>query len=134
MCCDGYSSSSDWFWCVWFFFFFKQKTAYEMRISDWSSDVCSSDLDDLEFDRRGGARAHPVGRDDLADRQVGARQRRHQDRRIVDRAVIILPAMLIDDIAGIGDDDHLIIVADLHGQPHLLLAADRKSTRLNSSH
>src|SRR3546814_13126629 len=29
------------FWC----FFFKQKTAYEMRISDWSSDVCSSDLD-----------------------------------------------------------------------------------------
>src|SRR3546814_2488014 len=29
--------------CV-YFFFFKQKTAYEMRISDWSSDVCSSDL------------------------------------------------------------------------------------------
>src|SRR3546814_3594812 len=31
------------FICI-FFFFFKQKTAYEMRISDWSSDVCSSDL------------------------------------------------------------------------------------------
>src|SRR3546814_1512896 len=35
-------------WCslliLVFFFFFKQKTAYEMRISDWSSDVCSSDL------------------------------------------------------------------------------------------
>src|SRR3546814_7164996 len=30
--------------CV-FVFFFKHKTAYEMRISDWSSDVCSSDLD-----------------------------------------------------------------------------------------
>src|SRR3546814_9024745 len=35
--------------CFWivillFLFFFKQKTAYEMRISDWSSDVCSSDL------------------------------------------------------------------------------------------
>src|SRR3546814_6670834 len=30
--------------CCCFFFFFKQKTAYEMRISDWSSDVCSSDL------------------------------------------------------------------------------------------
>src|SRR3546814_981298 len=30
--------------CVVCFFFFKQKTAYEMRISDWSSDVCSSDL------------------------------------------------------------------------------------------
>src|SRR3546814_2718845 len=32
-------------WCSCFVFFFKQKTAYEMRISDWSSDVCSSDLD-----------------------------------------------------------------------------------------
>src|SRR3546814_1913208 len=35
------------FVCVfidYYFFFFKQKTAYEMRISDWSSDVCSSDL------------------------------------------------------------------------------------------
>src|SRR3546814_12961960 len=30
-----------------FFFFFKQKTAYELRISDWSSDVCSSDLDQV---------------------------------------------------------------------------------------
>src|SRR3546814_2562013 len=30
--------------CACFFFFFKQKTAYEVRISDWSSDVCSSDL------------------------------------------------------------------------------------------
>src|SRR3546814_2031661 len=30
--------------CVLCFFFFKQKTAYELRISDWSSDVCSSDL------------------------------------------------------------------------------------------
>src|SRR3546814_2675260 len=30
---------------VMFVFFFKQKTAYEMRISDWSSDVCSSELD-----------------------------------------------------------------------------------------
>src|SRR3546814_9496476 len=34
----------DVFWLLVFFFFFKQKTAYEMRISDWSSDVCSSDL------------------------------------------------------------------------------------------
>src|SRR3546814_1375483 len=32
-----------------YFFFFKQKTAYEMRISDWSSDVCSSDLAQLNF-------------------------------------------------------------------------------------
>src|SRR3546814_12232416 len=33
---------------MYLFFFFKQKTAYEMRISDWSSDVCSSDLQVLE--------------------------------------------------------------------------------------
>src|SRR3546814_4637594 len=33
-----------WIFLVCLFFFFKQKTAYEMRISDWSSDVCSSDL------------------------------------------------------------------------------------------
>src|SRR3546814_7640033 len=36
-----------------FFFFFKQKTAYEMRISDWSSDVCSSDLRAVVGLRRG---------------------------------------------------------------------------------
>src|SRR3546814_15825864 len=48
-------------------FFFKQKTAYEMRISDWSSDVCSSDLVRhivaLRGDMPGGApyRAHPDG-------------------------------------------------------------------------
>src|SRR3546814_6569597 len=34
------------------FFFFKQKTAYELRISDWSSDVCSSDLSIGQVDRR----------------------------------------------------------------------------------
>src|SRR3546814_2108012 len=39
--------------CVYccYFFFFKQKTAYEMRISDWSSDVCSSDLEELRLHR-----------------------------------------------------------------------------------
>src|SRR3546814_4874890 len=34
-----------------FFFFFKQKTAYELRISDWSSDVCSSDLHCFQVDQ-----------------------------------------------------------------------------------
>src|SRR3546814_9247629 len=42
-------------------FFFKQKTAYEMRISDWSSDLCSSDLTDTPDKRRGtvGERGKP---------------------------------------------------------------------------
>src|SRR3546814_1377608 len=45
-----------------FFFFFKQKTAYEMRISDWSSDVCSSDLY-RNFWREGGDIFHIIGKD-----------------------------------------------------------------------
>src|SRR3546814_4908966 len=53
------------------FFFFKQKTAYEMRISDWSSDVCSSDLPALAWAARGrgaapadrGLHARAAGRD-----------------------------------------------------------------------
>src|SRR3546814_4995580 len=48
------------FYCIFifclFFFFFKQKTAYEMRISDWSSDVCSSDLE--AEPARGGDAGH----------------------------------------------------------------------------
>src|SRR3546814_4631799 len=61
------------------FFFFKQKTAYEMRISDWSSDVCSSDLlvileDELGAVRRG--RHVMVGH---GDRAVGARS---EERRV----------------------------------------------------
>src|SRR3546814_3963708 len=39
--------------CRSIFFFFKQKTAYEMRISDWSSDVCSSDLPTIVFMQSG---------------------------------------------------------------------------------
>src|SRR3546814_10908199 len=74
------------------FFFFKQKTAYEMRISDWSSDVCSSDLagdrlldDALRALRR---RDRGVGRraNDTCDRRRDiqrqmARERAGRDRR-----------------------------------------------------
>src|SRR3546814_10139969 len=58
---------------VLFFFFFKQKTAYEMRISDWSSDVCSSDLH--------VTRVHLHG--ELAQRheQFFGRRRHHQTMR-----------------------------------------------------
>src|SRR3546814_2090093 len=69
------------------FFFFKQKTAYEMRISDWSSDVCSSDLP-------GGVARDEVGnaaqRDLFGREAVGAalvdrcisRPRRSEERRV----------------------------------------------------
>src|SRR3546814_9265854 len=53
------------------FFFFKQKTAYEMRISDWSSDVCSSDL--ARFD-------HPHDADKLGRRQAIIERRRDAAR------------------------------------------------------
>src|SRR3546814_4296811 len=46
----------SWFGCV--FFFFKQKTAYELRISDWSSDVCSSDLVRIDIARRDSVHGH----------------------------------------------------------------------------
>src|SRR3546814_13556651 len=49
--------------CIVFCFFFKQKTAYEMRISDWSSDVCSSDL----FSHLGKTRLLHGRRDELRD-------------------------------------------------------------------
>src|SRR3546814_2378849 len=59
---------------VFVFFFFKQKTAYEMRISDWSSDVCSSDLPERRW---AGVADGPGLRDFLFDcrHSAGARGR-----------------------------------------------------------
>src|SRR3546814_10338592 len=55
-------------------FFFKQKTAYDVRISDWSSDVCSSDLVSRA---ESAAHAEPI---DLADRTWVTRSGVHVDR------------------------------------------------------
>src|SRR3546814_9861766 len=51
--------------CECLFFFVKQKTAYEMRISDWSSDVCSSDLADFVVDSGGRGSRTPEWLDEL---------------------------------------------------------------------
>src|SRR3546814_18369388 len=71
-------------------FFFKQKTAYEMRISDWSSDVCSSDLVERIVDaaeaealRRLGIEGDAVG-DIVAEQQ----ERRETGRRGLDAGVV----------------------------------------------
>src|SRR3546814_4000569 len=48
----------------WLFFFFKQKTAYEMRVSDWSSDVCSSDLAGPLSDTLGARFAYKIVKQD----------------------------------------------------------------------
>src|SRR3546814_17289102 len=62
-----------------FFFFFKQKTAYELRISDWSSDVCSSDLN-LFNQLIGGS--VPVGQKGslAACQRAPGRARQHSDQ------------------------------------------------------
>src|SRR3546814_2360323 len=63
-------------YCLFFYvfvFFFKQKTAYEMRISDWSSDVCSSDLLRLPPRPRGGV-AEIAGAEECVERLGDARQ------------------------------------------------------------
>src|SRR3546814_18918046 len=61
------------------YFFFKQKTAYEMRISDWSSDVCSSDLFEMTgqdvTECIGGAQA-------ISDETLGDRYHTHCDPRL----------------------------------------------------
>src|SRR3546814_16678312 len=76
------------------FFFFKQKTAYEMRISDWSSDVCSSDLR-YRAGRaaRGRVRSQPPSRraehSPFATRRKAARSARDgRDRGILQGAVV----------------------------------------------
>src|SRR3546814_9936539 len=72
---------ADGFWWIIFvlcFVFFKQKTAYEMRISDWSSDVCSSDLDVLAealIERR--APRHELKAQPFVDHREAARRKRH---------------------------------------------------------
>src|SRR3546814_7642914 len=73
------------------FFFFKQKTAYEMRISDWSSDVCSSDLRE---DQRG----------DEADRPVAGQRQPHRHRRVLQPA----QHMHADDLAAVRSEERRV--------------------------
>src|SRR3546814_3136959 len=93
------------------FFFFKQKTAYEMRISDWSSDVCSSDLLNLTLSDRSGQFQSSCF-DEIAGKTLEA-------------------------LAADGGCAMLSVELDLlEGEetPRVTVRGDRKSTRLNSSH
>src|SRR3546814_8433863 len=72
------------------YFFFKQKTAYEMRISDWSSDVCSSDLQPDQRPGRARARRHAAPLGDArcvllavgdAPSEIKSHRRRHDARQ-----------------------------------------------------
>src|SRR3546814_2974593 len=71
------------FYVLLFIFFFKQKTAYEMRISDWSSDVCSSDLSrcpDMKILSTHRCRPGARPRDPLASAQSDALRYLHRSQ------------------------------------------------------
>src|SRR3546814_1800964 len=74
-------------WSVQFFvvvfFFYKQKTAYEMRISDWSSDVCSSDLSRTAPARRSKRRDGAPDRVELRGDMPAIGQARLADHQLV---------------------------------------------------
>src|SRR3546814_19949526 len=100
-------------WFVVLFFFFKQKTAYEMRISDWSSDVCSSDLLDalaIEHAERLGLASLPEG--DLLDGVVHRGVGMIADHGLDDIAAALLRNVL--EIGAVGllraDRDDLVFL------------------------
>src|SRR3546814_6598401 len=59
-------------------FFFKQKTAYEMRISDWSSDVCSSDLDHAKPEKKLARDSDPAHKT-ASQEQAGGHKKQKQE-------------------------------------------------------
>src|SRR3546814_7416830 len=104
-------------------FFFKQKTAYEMRISDWSSDVCSSDL--LGQPAVEGAGVEAPGDHGVGDRLLVRRVLRGDE---AERSVAVPGEQL-------GHRVHHHVGAVLEGPEAARRGegVDRKSTRLNSS-
>src|SRR3546814_10635888 len=110
-----------------FVFFFKQKTAYEMRISDWSSDVCSSDLGVVLYEMLTGQRPEAAGETRVASTQT---------LRLPSEQLATLPPGTADRIAhGQGlrlGDMRRALRNELDWV--VARAIDRKSTRLNSSH
>src|SRR3546814_8822605 len=107
-----------------FFFFFKQKTAYEMRISDWSSDVCSSDLDALDVGIEVGEEALRLGGVGGTPRTTGRRGRRVGGRvelgriELVGRGIGSAPttshspsASLIVELAGLFEQATGVVIA-----------------------
>src|SRR3546814_15859494 len=89
------------------FFFFKQKTAYEMRISDWSSDVCSSDL------ARAGER-QGAAFDDLGIARLVAVAHHHDDA-LHARDQVHRAAHALDHLARHGPVGQVAIAGNLNG-------------------
>src|SRR3546814_1071781 len=123
------------------FFFFKQKTAYDVRISDWSSDVCSSDLSPCALgDRWSRQRKRPVpvnimALDTTIISQLAQRlEKARRDRVPVPRITDEIPDLSLADAYHIQDALRLIPIGGHASPAGLKMGLDRKSTRLNSSH
>src|SRR3546814_4670493 len=125
-----------------FFFFFKQKTAYEMRISDWSSDVCSSDLPPVDHGHAHGQLRARLDRDAavLAGKE-GRPQQVGDHAGVVQRAALAAVLLLVEAFVEIEHRRRRRAGAIAErpqgldpGPRHQRLMRDRKSTRLNSSH
>src|SRR3546814_4754329 len=101
-------------------FLFKQKTAYEMRISDWSSDVCSSDLQEVQAAINAATSLLPK---DLPAPPIYNKVN-PADTAVISLAVTspTLPLYQVRDLI------------DIRVAQKLSQISDRKSTRLNSSH
>src|SRR3546814_6196026 len=120
-------------WCyIFVFFFFKQKTAYEMRISDWSSDVCSSDLPARRKHRRGPVRQlrRAIGRAEAESRRP---QLIHSPRkRTPPCASKERPPLSPDRRRASGSASRRLSQPKAPIPSSTASARDRKSTRLNS--
>src|SRR3546814_4447876 len=117
------------------FFFFKQKTAYEMRISDWSSDVCSSDLSESPIPNPQSRPTTPV----VGITGTGGAGKSSVTDELLNRFLASFPQMRIAVIsvdptrrrtggALLGDRIRMNSL-----RSHSVYMRDRKSTRLNSS-
>src|SRR3546814_1784940 len=126
-----------------FFFFFKQKTAYELRISDWSSDVCSSDLGQARGEHRAAPdlKALLAALADAAHDDVFYRRRidpRPRDDAIQHRARHVgrMPSGEPAAALAAGGAHRFNDIGFGHAEFSIefVFETDRKSTRLNSSH
>src|SRR3546814_2044063 len=117
------------------FFFFKQKTAYERRISDWSSDVCSSDLlRDDTVTIRPIAGTRPRGATPAEDRTL-AEDLLSDPKELAEHLMLLdLGRNDVGRVAAVGSvkvtEKNAI---ELYSHVMHIVSKDRKSTRLNSS-
>src|SRR3546814_65016 len=111
----SYSGPSSFWWLI--FFFFKQKTAYEMRISDWSSDVCSSDLNlrQLASQRAGIVRFEKIAALPVHQEfPMAADVRSHHDRTLRHRLQRLQGGNQVGEphaVAWIDEERHQVVVA-----------------------